>query len=365
MLCATLAMAGCGKGLEGQETVDGAALATATSPAEAHPRGARTLQQKHHFGQVGLDSKCKHSFGITNRSQTLWTLKKIHTGCGCIVTEMSSKTIAPAATENVVVVFSTGERDGKYEQDVLVQFEEADAPLVRLQVSASVHRPVSSLPKILVVNPVRVGTHEERFAKVCNFSGKKWDAVTVSSVPDWVKVQTHQNPNASDLKEEDAPLQVWNVALDIDGGRLSEGWNVATLRFSPAGNDQTADEVVVRAYRIPAVTVEPSMVFCGICERGPELHRELRFTFRDASEVPAIEEIKTVVEKAPVTVRWRKDEQDPATLVLDATIRTTGETLSGELAIDFGKGRRMQIPVRGSLRAAISEKESPVKKKGS
>lgn len=358
---------GCQRSGDIPEPVDAPPMAAIAKNSTAKGQPAQPVHrtQKHDFGQVGVGSKCKHTFKITNRSNTPWTLKAIHTGCGCIVTEMSNKTIAPGATENLTLVFSAGERDGKYQQDVRVQFVEADAPLVRLQVSASVHRPLSCLPKMLVVNPVRVGTHEERFAKVCNFSGKKWDTLSVTNGSDWVKVQAHPNPNASDLKEEDAPLQVWNAALDIDGGKLSEGWNVATLCFSPAGDSKTADEVVVRAYRIPAVTVAPSMLFCGIVERGPELQKTLCFTFRDASEVPPVHEIKTTAERAPVTVRWRKDDKIPAVLLADATIRTTGETLTGELAIDFGKGRRLEIPVRGSFRDAMSGNEPHRNKKSS
>jgi hypothetical protein len=233
-----------------------------------------------------------------------------------------------------------------------LEFQEADAPLVRLGVRASVHRPVSCSQKIAVINPVRVGTQEERLFKVSNFSGKKWSDLSVEKTAEWVSVQMHRNPNASDLQGEDPPLEVWNVALTIHGSSLSEGWNVATLVFRPEEHGQIHDQLVVRAYRSPAVSVEPSTVFCGIVERGEALERTLRFTFRDASQVPTIEGIRTTIARVPMTLRWRQDREDPAALLLDTTIGTTGDTLTDVLEVDFGQGRQMQIPVRGAFRAS-------------
>jgi hypothetical protein len=105
------------------------------------------------------------------------------------------------------------------------------------------------------------------------------------------------------------------------------------------------------------VSVEPSTVFCGIVKRGEPLERTLRFTFADASRIPSLEDIRTTFGRVPTTVCWRKDPEDPTALLLDTTIGTTAGTLSDVLEVDFGEGRRMQIPVRGSFREALADRE--------
>ena len=217
-------------------------------------------------------------------------------------------------------------------------------PMVCLDVRATVHHPVSCSQEIVVVNPVRAGTREEEFVTVSNFSKEQWSDLVVDKTAEWAAVEMYGSSNHSDLQGEDAPLQVWNVVLRVDGSGLSEGWNVTTLSFHPKDNDQIKDELVVRAYRTPAVTVEPSTVFCGIVERGKELKRTLRFTFRDSSEVPDIDDIKTRITKVSTALRWLKDSEDPTALLLECVVRAAGDTLNDDLAVDFGKGRKMLDP---------------------
>ncbi|MGM0488770.1 MAG: DUF1573 domain-containing protein [Planctomycetota bacterium] len=318
------------------------------------------IQHEYSFGQVPINSTNEHQFTVTNIGNIFWTIKNVHLTCSCVVSSMSSESIAPGATEEVAVKLVVGDREGRLRQDVLLEFEEAGTPMVRLRVLASVRRPISCSREIIVVNPVRVGAREEEVVEVGNYSKDKWDDLVVDKTAEWVAVEMYSNSRVNDLQEGDAPLQRWNVAIIIDGSGLSEGWNVTTLSFHPKGRIETKTEVVVRAHRTPAVLVEPSTVFCGIVARGKEkeLKRTLRFTFRTPSEVPAISDIKAGTTEVPMSFHWRKDSQDPTALLLECMVRLTGDTLNDHLAVDFGKARKMRIPVRGSFRDAVVDSEA-------
>ncbi len=351
----------------GNEQGYGKAGAGGAAPAAEKPRNddQKVVEEEYNFGQVPVDSSNEHCFKITNTSNVPWTAKEAHVSCSCVVSSMSSKSIAPGATEEIVVKFTVGDGEGRFKQAVLLEFEEASAPLVRLGVSATVHHPLSCSRELIVLNPVRAGTREEQFVKVSNFSKDKWADLAVDNTAGWVDVDMRKNSSAANLREGDAPLQLWNVAVKIDGGRLSEGWNVATVGFHPKGNERLKANLVVRAFRTPAVSVEPSTVFCGIADRGNKLQRVLRFTFRDRFEVPALGDITARIANVPMLLRWRKDPEDAAALLLECTIQTSGDTLNGDLAVDFGKSRRLSIPVRGSFRDAVIHGKSPGKEKAS
>ena len=334
-----------------------------TRQGHSHREDHGIVELEHDFGQVPPKSENKHCYKITNTSAVAWTLKKIHRACSCTVSAMSRQSIAPGATEEVTSTFSVGDKEGKFTQSVLLEFREPTAPLIRLRAMVSVHHPVSCSQDVLIVNPVRVGTREEQFVNVRNFSKEEWPSLVADRSADWISVEIHENPKARDASEDDRPLQLWNVALRIDGSRLSEGWNETRVTFHPTADRQEKAELVIRAYRIPAVLVEPSTIFCGIVARGgPSPERTLRFVFRGRSDVPAIDSIRTTVGRVPMTLRWQKDPRKTASLLLTVTVRTTGDTLTDYLTLDFGKGRLMRIPVRGSFRDTALERHAPLQK---
>jgi len=112
-----------------------------------------------------------------------------------------------------------------------------------------------------IVNPVRVGTREERFGSVRNYSSTKWSDLSVNSPAAWVSVQVRPSSSPLALQAKDAPLQVWDTVIHIEGDKLSEGWNVAAIRFRPTGHDQLQEDVSVRAYRAPSVPLTPDFLF--------------------------------------------------------------------------------------------------------
>ncbi|MFW6171197.1 MAG: AIR synthase-related protein [Planctomycetota bacterium] len=114
------------------------------------------IQHEYNFGQVPINSTNEHQFTVTNIGNISWTIKNIHRTCSCVVSSMSSKSIAPGATEEVIVKLVVGEREGRLRQDVLLEFEEPGTPLVRLRIF---RRPISCSREIVGVGGSVRGLH--------------------------------------------------------------------------------------------------------------------------------------------------------------------------------------------------------------
>jgi hypothetical protein len=317
------------------------------------------VEQEYDFGRVAPTSRNEHRFTIHNTSQAAWTLKTAHIGCSCVVTAMSHPIVAPGATEEVTVTLSLGDKEGRFKNSVLLEFQERDSPRIRLCVMATVHRPLSCSQDILVVNPVRCGTREEQSVRLSNYSGEKYNSLMVKGDAGWVTARLHETAMSQSTVGQDAPLETWNVDLVLDGDHLLDGWNETVLRFQPLDTEGPEARLVVRAFRAPSVSVEPSAVFCGIVDRGDSLTRVLRFTFQNSLEVPDISDITAGTEEVPTQLLWKRDPDDPTTILLTMTIGTTGHTLNDHLNVDFGERRTLRIPVRGCFRDNASQQRSP------
>ena len=92
------------------------------------------------FGQVKEGSVLKHGFILTNESSKDLQIEGVNTSCGCTVSRIEKKLIAPGASTSLEVEFNTTGYHGLTKQFIYVNTKDADNPVIRFIISAEVSK---------------------------------------------------------------------------------------------------------------------------------------------------------------------------------------------------------------------------------
>lgn len=92
------------------------------------------------FGRRQEGEILKHTFVLRNDSDRTLNIKDINTSCGCTVSEVKSKVIAPKESTTIDIKFNTKGYSGAIKQYVYVHTDTPDNPVIRFTVSAQIIR---------------------------------------------------------------------------------------------------------------------------------------------------------------------------------------------------------------------------------
>lgn len=90
------------------------------------------------FGKAQAGQKLEHVFDILNDTGRPMQIREVTSSCGCTVSEVSKKDLAPGDAAQVKVTFDTQGYRGFVEQFVYVNTDSELKPLVKLSVKAEV-----------------------------------------------------------------------------------------------------------------------------------------------------------------------------------------------------------------------------------
>jgi len=92
------------------------------------------------FGNVKEGQVFKHEFMIKNESDKVLNIKEVNTSCGCTISEIEKKTLAPQESAKVKVEFKSKGYSGKVQQFIYVNTDSVDEPIIRLAIKAEVEK---------------------------------------------------------------------------------------------------------------------------------------------------------------------------------------------------------------------------------
>ncbi len=90
------------------------------------------------FGRIEEGQVLKHNFIIQNDSDRVLNIKETNTSCGCTVSEIEKKTLAPQESTKVNVEFKSKGYSGKVQQFIYVNTDSVDEPIIRFVIKAEV-----------------------------------------------------------------------------------------------------------------------------------------------------------------------------------------------------------------------------------
>jgi len=90
------------------------------------------------FGQVKEGEVLKHTFILKNETQKILNINDVNTSCGCTVSQVDKKTLAPGESASIQVQFKSKGYSGPIKQYVYVHTDNLDNPIIRYIIEANV-----------------------------------------------------------------------------------------------------------------------------------------------------------------------------------------------------------------------------------
>ncbi len=299
------------------------------------------------FGVVKPGFIGEHRFQIANPSDNAWKLLSVNVSCSCTATESSSTTIAPGATESMVVKYTAGQRTSDESQSVLVTYSGPDDPQFRLVLKAKVREPITCSPREILVNTVVGEQPVQHHFMVHNFGNSDWKTLRIAGSKPWLRVSSTLLPKRQDIKGLGEPRQSWRVLLHVDKVPLSQRRDSALLTIAQPGLDGFDGNVHVQLNTIPLVRASPSKLFFGECKAGAVTSRSLRIVFNQ-QVAPDSSEFATVTSKggAALAFQWKPVSKTVWELQATFDSNKAPRFIEGQIELSFHNSRldKLQVP---------------------
>ncbi len=244
--------------------------------AEAESVGLEELQaseqpeEQHNFGLVLPKTKHTHRFSVPNTTDEIWTVKTIHVNCTCTVAEAAKNFIEAGGATDFTIAYQAGGHSGDDRRSVIIEFEEANVPPIKLAVFARIRAPLTVSNSKLVFNAVGLGNEMEKRLKITNFSPSEWESLTCESSADWLTVTTGLVEQIEKLEPE--ARQAWQARVKVQTEGLRPGKHDAEIRIDPRCADVEPSVVAVELTVISPVRAIPSELFFGTAKVGQQVH---------------------------------------------------------------------------------------------
>ncbi|NJL73361.1 MAG: DUF1573 domain-containing protein [Candidatus Competibacteraceae bacterium] len=107
-----------------------------------HPKAELIPSDHHDFGQVSPGARLFHSFELRNGGGSPLEIKGMKASCGCTRAHATKSIVAPGESAHIEVELSATRLDQRVNQDVVLQTNDPERELIRLQLTAVVDSPI-------------------------------------------------------------------------------------------------------------------------------------------------------------------------------------------------------------------------------
>lgn len=90
------------------------------------------------FGQVEQGKVLQHTFILKNESGKVLNIKGTNTSCGCTVSKLDKKILAPGESTTIDVRFNSKGYSGPVQQFIYVNTDSLDNPVIKYTIKANV-----------------------------------------------------------------------------------------------------------------------------------------------------------------------------------------------------------------------------------
>src|SRR5262249_12525280 len=149
-------------------------------------------------------------FTITNDSGSQWTLARLHNDCACTAGQPRAEEVAPGDRMEVDVDYTARPSNLDDRRRVGLEFAEAAAPLVWLEIRACIRARISVCPPRPTLVPAR-GDHAESSFEIHNCTGQDVHLLAVGSSTPWL---TARPPVPLTPGDRAWARQVWRVVVE-------------------------------------------------------------------------------------------------------------------------------------------------------
>ncbi len=316
-------------------------------PAKASDEASVRIQ-KHDFGLARPSELLKHSFRIRNDRSQPWTFKLIHSSCACTVTRPDRPEVAPGAEVEVELVYRTEAKNTDARHRVGLEFTEASAPFIWLEVAARVREPLSVFPAEVNFPRLGRGKTAEQFFEVHNYGERAVRLSPIQSSVPWlsasfISVPTNAGP--------DQPRQVWRVTIKADTQQVSSsGRHEGQLDIQTDDPSLGGKAIPVHLHVTALAEAVPAqMFFGGVVVGKPAVHKVLlRFALNaEPSEAAEITLRHDLGERLQLACQRTSPGNWELVGTLTLAEDQAGAFVEGKIGVDFKNSELtpLQLPV--------------------
>ena len=113
-----------------------------------HPADLQFVETKHDFGRISDDGKYEYTFEFTNKGSGTLYISNVKGSCSCTVPALSKNEYAPGESGEVRVIFNPKSKAGPQHQIISVNSNDADVPLMQLNIAAYVRPEIVVEPRV-------------------------------------------------------------------------------------------------------------------------------------------------------------------------------------------------------------------------
>lgn len=292
---------------------------------------------RHDFGRVpaGFSGICR--FDLRNDTVSAWTVQKVTASCSCTVAEMDDHIIEPGSVGTLQIKYQADVKSADDKRVVDVRFDELDAPVFRLEVSAQIREPITISPSI-----VELAIHAGEPIPAPSLSALLYFpsriAVSATSTEPWLRSRIVPAPVPAISKDRSGVYQAYQIDLSLDVNANVIGNNRAVLKVSHPDHEKDVS-IPVQLQVLPRVSALPDRIVVADATPGVSQRRIVRLVFASAAAREGLGELSWSHDLGE-DLKVELQEQSQTVLVLHATYhparRETRERIaSGALNLTF------------------------------
>ncbi len=315
---------------------------------------------RHDFGLVRPGEVLRHTFKVSNSSESVWTLKEIKTTCSCTITTASSETIAPGGSTSFNARFRMPGSSGDRTYSMTVLFAEPSAPTVEIIGVAIVRDRLVCTPSEVSFASLEPGNKASTQFEVFNYDDLDWKALKLEADASWITANasmiTQIDSNVAD--GEPHARQAWRVSVGCNTSGLKPGRYKARLSVSPAKRpSQPGRTVTVQARVVSPVSAVPDRLFFGKVVVGRTATAKIALHFAQGSTPSSPDSVRiTHTLGSSLEYEWLRDTDSFWLLGAHLTPSAHSRILEGSIVLSFADGKLpdLTIPVSAMVQAGDS-----------
>jgi hypothetical protein len=242
---------------------------------------------EHDFGTISDEGKAEYVFKFTNKGVGTLRITSTKGSCACTVPALDKKEYAPGEGGEIRVVFDPKGKNGEQHQQVTVNTNDAETPVIVLQIAAHVFPEVLVKPRVGHFGEVAKDQAKEMELTVI---GRKADFEVIGyelSEPDLFSVLVGPTLDA-ELSEEDGghgeKIRECKVVVTLQPGQEIGLIRNKTLTLKTNDEKHPTIAVELMAQHNGDIDMVPRRVTLGALKMGEEFHKEV--TIRSLSGAP-------------------------------------------------------------------------------
>ena len=261
----------------------------------AQPADLQVEESSFDFGRISDDDQVEHTFVFTNKGTGTLYISNAKGSCSCTVPALAKKQYAPGESGEIRVIFNPKSKAGTQHQNITITSNDADMPVMMLNISAFVRPEVMVEPRVAhfgevpkdtekTIEVVVTGRNPEFSIESVELSDSEYFTAVVGETKDVelpMLIGENQDPAAAVETEE---VRQCTITLTMKPGQEIGLIRGKTMTITTNDPKRPPVQVELMAQHKGDLDMMPRRITFGALNPGEEFHQQV--TIKSLSGTP-------------------------------------------------------------------------------